>query len=154
MSITAAPEVPYNPMRQPGKLAEQMQKAFFSLNETWTPNVNLYENSTSYVVCVDLAGVEKEKIDVEVVDQRLKLRGVRPVPQFEEEPEVRGPAVDEGSPKGAPAAAGTARRIRVHLMEIDHGAFAREVELPPDADRESITANYRNGLLWIEIPKK
>jgi HSP20 family molecular chaperone IbpA len=39
-------------------------------------------------------------------------------------------------------------------MEIDHGAFAREVELPPDADRESITANYRNGLLWIEIPKK
>ena len=149
MSITAAPEVPYNPMRQPGKLAEQMQKAFFSLNETWTPNVNLYENSTSYVVCVDLAGVVKEKIDVEVVDQRLKLRGVRPVPQFEEEPEVR----DLGS-KASPAAAGTAKRIRVHLMEIDHGAFAREVELPPDADRESITANYRNGLLWIEIPKK
>ena len=147
MSITAAPEVPYNPMRQPGKLAEQMQKAFFSLNETWTPNVNLYENSTSYLVCVDLAGVEKEKIDVEVVDQRLKLRGVRAVPQCEEASD------DRESPCGA-AGTGTVKRIRVHLMEIDHGAFAREVELPPDADRESITANYRNGLLWIEIPKK
>ena len=144
MPITAAADVPFNPMRQPGKLAEQMQKAFFSLNETWTPNVNLYENRTSYLVCVDLAGVDKEKIDVEVVDQRLKLRGVRPVPQCEE---------SEPEPPGA-AAPGTTRRIRVHLMEIDHGAFAREVELPADADRESITANYRNGLLWIEIPKK
>jgi HSP20 family protein len=155
MSMTAAPEVPYNPMRQPGKLAEQMQKAFFSLNETWTPNVNLYENSTSYLVCVDLAGVDKEKIDVEVADQRLKLRGVRPVPQFEDEKEGRDAPGDEpGSKGGVVAAAGTAKRIRVHLMEIDHGAFAREVELPPDADRESITANYRNGLLWIEIPKR
>jgi HSP20 family protein len=154
MSMTATPEVPYNPMRQPGKLAEQMQKAFFSLNETWTPNVNLYENSTSYLVCVDLAGVEKEKIDVEVVDQRLKLRGVRAVPQFEEGPEARDAGGEGPGGPYAPAAAGTAKRIRVHLMEIDHGAFAREVELPPDADRESITANYRNGLLWIEIPKK
>jgi HSP20 family protein len=154
MSMTAAAEVPYNPMRQPGKLAEQMQKAFFSLNETWTPNVNLYENSTSYLVCVDLAGVEKEKIDVEVVDQRLKLRGVRPVPQYEDEREARDATTEEHDTKGGPAVTGTAKRIRVHLMEIDHGAFAREVELPPDADRESITANYRNGLLWIEIPKK
>ena len=152
MSMTAAAELPYNPMRQPGKLAEQMQKAFFSLNETWTPNVNLYENSTSYLVCVDLAGVEKEKIDVEVADQRLKLRGVRAVPQCEEGMEGRGG--EEREATCTPAATGTAKRIRVHLMEIDHGAFAREVELPPDADRESITANYRNGLLWIEIPKR
>jgi HSP20 family protein len=152
MSMTAAPEVPYNPMRQPVKLAEQMQKAFFSLNETWTPNVNLYENSTSYLVCVDLAGVDKEKIDVEVADQRLKLRGVRAVPQCEDCNDAR--ETDERESKAVAAATGTAKRIRVHLMEIDHGAFAREVELPPDADRESITANYRNGLLWIEIPKK
>src|SRR5687768_1691130 len=153
MSMTAAAEVPYNPMRQPGKLAEQMQKAFFSLNETWTPNVNLYENSTSYVVCVDLAGVDKEKIDVEVADQRLKLRGVRAVPQCEDEKEPAEASGEERPSKGAAAtsaATGTVKRIRVHLMEIDHGAFAREVELPPDADRESITANYRNGLLWIE----
>src|SRR5215208_1896282 len=127
MSMTAAPEVPYNPMRQPVKLAEQMQKAFFSLNETWTPNVNLYENSTSYLVCVDLAGVEKEKIDVEVVDQRLKLRGVRAVPQCEDGMEGREGGGDDREAPCAPAATGTVKRIRVHLMEIDHGAFAREV---------------------------
>lgn len=38
-------------------------------------------------------------------------------------------------------------------MEIDHGAFSREVELPLDINSEDITANYRNGMLWIEVPK-
>jgi HSP20 family molecular chaperone IbpA len=39
-------------------------------------------------------------------------------------------------------------------MEIDHGAFCREVELPHDVQPERVTANYRDGLLWIELPKK
>ena len=39
-------------------------------------------------------------------------------------------------------------------MEIDHGAFCREVELPDDVDRERIAANYLNGMLWIEIPEE
>jgi HSP20 family molecular chaperone IbpA len=39
-------------------------------------------------------------------------------------------------------------------MEIDHGPFARNVELPSDVHHEQISASYRNGLLWIEIPKK
>ena len=40
-------------------------------------------------------------------------------------------------------------------MEIDHGAFYREVELP-DAGRpgQIIAAHYRNGMLWIELPKR
>ena len=44
--------------------------------------------------------------------------------------------------------------MRVHLMEIDHGAFAREVELPHDVIKEGINAKYVDGLLWIELPKK
>jgi HSP20 family molecular chaperone IbpA len=39
-------------------------------------------------------------------------------------------------------------------MEIDHGAFTREVELPPDTNRDRIVAAHKNGMLWIEIPKK
>ena len=38
-------------------------------------------------------------------------------------------------------------------MEIDHGAFSREVELPHDVDKERINAVYREGMLWIELPK-
>jgi HSP20 family protein len=123
---------------------EQMQKGFFNFcpNETWTPNVNLYENDVAYVVCVDLSGVDKEKIVVEVADQKLTLRGARLVPTL---PELEGGI----SPVGEPHP-----KLRVHLMEIDHGPFCREVELPADVDRERITAAHRNGLLWIELPKK
>ena len=45
-------------------------------------------------------------------------------------------------------------RVRVHLMEIDHGSFGRNVELPLDIIATDISAQYRDGMLWIEIPKK
>ena len=120
---------------QVSKMLEQMQKGYYSFSpsETWQPNVNLYETDEYYMVCVDLAGVDKEKIDLEVIEQRLILKGSRPVPPC--------PCKDE-------------HRIRVHLMEIDHGAFAREVELPLNVQRERISARYLDGLLWIELPKK
>src|SRR5215213_2786028 len=102
---------------QMSKMLEQWQKGYYNFlpSETWQPNVNRCETETDYQVCVDLAGVEKDKIDIVVVDQRLTIRGSRPVPPC---PHCEGE--DEN------------QRMRVHLMEIDHGAFAREVELPED----------------------
>ncbi len=143
--IETASEPPFGQMkRQMNKLMDQMQKGFFAFSpgETWTPNVNLYENERSYVVCVDLAGVIKEEIDLQVHGQVLTLKGARQVPV---QPREEGAGVQEG---GAPP------RYRVHLMEIDHGPFVREVELPQDVESEQITAQYRNGMLWIEVPKK
>src|SRR5438552_17348586 len=70
-----------NLARQMNKLVDQIHKGYYSYaGETWTPNVNLYETQSSYLVCVDLAGVDKEKIDLVVADGRLKLRGTRAVP--------------------------------------------------------------------------
>ena len=106
----------------------------------WTPSVNLYENDRAYLVCVDLAGVEKEKIDITVEDHLLKLHGRRVVPTPESLPDQ--PPSDSQS------------RLRVHLMEIDHGSFSRDVELPHDVQQDQITAHYNNGLLWVELPKK
>ena len=147
MSTTNATDPPFtNLARQANKLMEQMmqqQKGFFSFcpGETWTPNVNLYETDGAYLVCVDLAGVDKEKIDLQLADNQLTLRGHRAVPTHD-------------SLEPAPAATEhAAKKPRVHLMEIDHGAFSRQVELPEDALRERITASYVNGMLWIEIPK-
>src|SRR5438552_15736856 len=104
MSIAVA-EQPFSHLaRQASKLMDQMQKGFYVYStDTWTPNVNLYETAASYLVCVDLAGVQKEKIDVEVVDQRLRLRGARAVPNFEEDAEPTGggappPAGGTGEP--------------------------------------------------------
>lgn len=139
--------------RAANKLMDQMQKGFFVYSpDTWTPNVNLYETAESYFVCVDLAGVDKEKIDIEVTDQRLTLRGSRAMPT-PDCLEVDTSSTTEGS-TAAPSGDSPAKRAKLHLMEIDHGQFTREVELPPDTNRENITATYRSGLLWIEIPKK
>jgi HSP20 family protein len=107
----------------------------FSGGDTWSPPVNLYETDTAYLVCVDLAGVDKDKIDVEVHQNEMTLRGHRQVPW-------------------APKTEGGDAKLRVHVMEIDHGGFRRTVELPQDAAQEQITATYRDGMLWIEIPKK
>jgi HSP20 family molecular chaperone IbpA len=162
MPIENASEQPFSQVARPAnKLMDQMQKGFYVYSgETWTPNVNLYETAASYFVCVDLAGVDKQKIDLEVVDQRLKLRGTRAVPSYDDAnpehaggaPEAGGPP-EAGAPPGAAEAESAPRRVRIHLMEIDHGAFSREVELPLDVDKERITANYRSGMLWVEIPK-
>jgi HSP20 family protein len=145
--VLAANDPPFtNLARQMNKLVDQLHKGYytFSPGDTWTPNVNLYETEQTYLVCVDLAGVDKEKIELVVADGRLKLRGARSVPV---QPD------GDHSPAGA-AADSQQRRVRVHLMEIDHGAFCREVELPQDVAHEGINANYRNGMLWVEIPKK
>ncbi len=124
---------------QMNKILEQMQKGYYNFlpSETWQPNVNLYENEQSYIVCVDLAGVDKDKIDLSVVDSHLILRGARPVPAC---------TPDTQSPEPG--------KVKVHLMEIDHGSFAREVELPVDVHKERISARYVDGMLWIELPKK
>lgn len=126
--------------RQMGKMMEQLNKGYYNFypSETWTPNVNLYETADGYQVCVDLAGVDKEKIDIEVLNQRLSIKGTRAVPV---------------SPAHS-VEAGSTRRARVHVMEIDHGGFARTVELPLDIDATKIVAEHRNGMLWIELPKK
>lgn len=138
MPLVAADPFFKNLSPQMSKLMDQMTKGYYNFvpSETWTPNVNLYETEESYMVCVDLAGVEKDKIDIEVVDNRLTMKGARPVPP-------------------CPCKAGEEpQKMKVHLMEIDHGGFSREVELPVDVIKERITAKYADGMLWIELPKK
>ena len=121
---------------QMANMIEQLQKGYYNYrsDQAWIPAVNLYETTVSYLVCVDLAGVDKEKIDLEVRDQHLILRGARTVPLDTEK--------------------SSNSRISVHLMEIDHGPFCREVELPRNVEKTKIVATHRNGLLWVELPKK
>src|SRR5688500_12055176 len=118
MPLEVASDVPFgNLTRQMSHMLDQMQKGYFNFcpSETWTPSVNLYETDHAYVVCVDLAGVDKEKIDIEVLDNQLTLKGTREVPM------MPAAADESANPSG--------RRLRVHLMEIDHGSFCRQVEL-------------------------
>ena len=100
---------------------------------TWQPAINAYRCDKCVRVCVDLAGVERERIDLTVEPERLILRGVRDVPE---------PTHAEG------------RAVQMLAMEIDYGPFEREVRLPASVEIEKVHAEQRNGLLWISLPLK
>jgi len=100
---------------------------------TWRPAINAYRCDKCIRVCVDLAGVERSRIDLTIEPERLFLRGVRDVPE---------PTNAEG------------RAVQLLAMEIDYGAFEREVRLAALVDIEKVHAEQRNGLLWISLPLK
>jgi HSP20 family protein len=94
--------------------------------------VNVCEHPDEYCIVVELAGVRTEELDLRVEDDALTLSGARAAP-------------------GVPERGQTAR---LHMMEIDHGRFSRSLPLPGDIEPEGIEATYRNGYLWIRLPKK
>jgi HSP20 family protein len=99
--------------------------------EVWQPAINAYRCETSITVCVELAGVDKEMIDLRVEPLRLSLRGRRQPPE---------PCRTEQ------------RQKQILAMEIDYGPFERHLILPIEVDTEGVTAEQRNGLLWIVLP--
>ena len=101
--------------------------------DIWSPAVNLYEDEDHYHIVADLSGLKSETIDIHVEGATLVISGQRGTPR---PTEVGGV-------------------LQVHLMEIDHGAFCRTLDIPESVDVDQIpNAMYRNGLLWIELPKK
>jgi HSP20 family protein len=101
--------------------------------QPWQPAINAYRCEDCIRICVELAGVDRSEIDLTVRSRQLSVRGVREVPE---------PKDTEG---GA---------LQTIAMEIDYGAFQREVRLPADIDVDKVHADQRNGLLWIHLPLK
>jgi HSP20 family protein len=99
----------------------------------WRPAINAYRFTDQFVICVDLAGMDRKNISVRVEDRRLIISGTRPPPE---------PTSDADA---------TAQTL---AMEIDYGRFERALELPAEVDAECVTANYRDGLLWVTMPLK
>jgi HSP20 family protein len=109
----------------------RIQFSHFSSPKRWQPALNAYRCSECIVICVDLAGVERKSIDLRVEPKRLLIRGHRQPPE---------PEASENKP------------LQILVMEIDYGAFEREVILPSDVDRARVNAEQNNGLLWIYLP--
>jgi HSP20 family protein len=120
--------------RDLGHVAVQLMQTHyqqFSIPRGWQPPLNVFRCENQFIICVELAGVEKEAIHVQAESRRLTISGTRPLPE---------PSCDE-----PPA-------MNVLALEIDHGPFERVLELPADVDPGRVTAEHRNGLLWIKLP--
>ena len=100
-------------------------------SRTWQPPTNVYETTQAYRICIELAGMASE--DIEVVcpnDRSVVVSGLRPMPRPEN---VDG--------------------LCIHVLEIDEGPFEREIELPDPIDVDRVEVTYERGYLWIVLPK-
>jgi HSP20 family protein len=112
-------------------LAYELASVRYARPEGWRPSMNAYRCEGCIRVCFDLAGVDRTNIDLRIEPLKLILRGTRPTPE---------PASVEGRPE------------QILAMEIDHGPFARELRLPAEVIPGEVTAEQRDGLLWIKLP--
>jgi HSP20 family protein len=126
-----------------GELAYEFSKVHFARlrhpDPTWTPAINLFQCYGCLRICVDLAGVQPDDIDLTIEPERLWIRGHRspPEPDSSDDPELTFPL----------------KTVRLLAMEIDYGRFERAIALPKDADLCRIATAWDNGILWIEIPR-
>jgi len=95
----------------------------------YIPTVNTREADNAYYIEVDLPGVDKSDIDIDIKDNTLRIFGER---KFDKE-------VDKED---------------FYKMESVYGKFERSFSIPDDADINKIDAKSENGVLEIKIPKK
>ncbi|HWN43767.1 MAG TPA: Hsp20/alpha crystallin family protein [Thermoanaerobaculia bacterium] len=94
---------------------------------TWAPEVDVIETEDSYLLFVELPGVRKEDIQLNVRDRRLELTG------------RRQPLGDNRN---------------FLRMERSYGPFRRAFDLGAPVDTETIAADFEAGILRIQVPKR
>jgi HSP20 family protein len=92
----------------------------------WVPAADVYEDEREYTLALDLPGIDRNALEVNLDDGRLVIRGLR-------------------------AAADGARARRA---ERPQGRFVRSFSLPDAVERGSITADYKDGVLLLHLPKR
>ena len=126
-----------------GEVAYQITKVHFAQFQEsaaeWHPHVNVFQCPACVRICVELAGVEADNVEIEVYRGKVRIRGYREAPEPLEQQEA--------------AFSTLPKPVHVIAMEIDHGRFTREVEIPPGYDYRRVTTKWENGLVWICIPR-
>ena len=93
----------------------------------WAPNTDVYVSDTGIVIKVELAGMQRENLELTVEGNSLRVSGQRP----------------DGCRSG---------HCKFLVMEIDYGAFETVIEVPEGFDVSRGKAVYQNGFLRIDIP--
>ncbi|MBU6178890.1 MAG: Hsp20/alpha crystallin family protein [Verrucomicrobia bacterium] len=118
-----------------GDVVHDLNRLHFSTPhwpEGWQPDITAYRYDDRIEVWVDLAGVDKSDISVDVLPDRVRIAGER-------RPPIQ--ARDMSS-----------QCRQVLTMEIECGRFSREIALPAEVNRHRVSARHENGLLWIILP--
>jgi HSP20 family protein len=90
----------------------------------WTPPADIYETESGYRIAIDLPGVNRDTVEIDVDDNRLIVKGTR--------------IVEESR----------------HRNERPRGKFLRTFSIPGAVDQRGIGADYKDGVLQIHLPKR
>jgi HSP20 family protein len=96
---------------------------------TWAPAVDIYETADNIVLKAELPGVDPKDVEIRVEDNTLFLKGER---KFEKE----------------------VKEENYHRVERSYGSFARSFSLPSSIAADKVTAEYKDGLLTLTMPKR
>ena len=94
----------------------------------WAPSVDIAETAEEYQIKAELPEVKKEEIKVSVDNGVLRIEGER-----KHEKEEKGK--------------------KWHRVERSYGSFSRSFTLPSNAVADRVKAEFKDGVLTIEVPK-
>jgi HSP20 family protein len=94
----------------------------------WVPVVDVMETDEDFQIRAELPGVEKEDVKLSVENGVLAISGHR-----EQDKEEKGK--------------------RYHRIERAYGSFARSFTMPDVVDEQKVTAEFKNGVLTVRLPK-
>jgi HSP20 family protein len=94
----------------------------------WAPLVDIVEDEKEYLIKAELPEVKREDVKVSVEEGVLTVSGER---KFEKE--------EKGK--------------KYHRIERAYGCYARSFTLPDDADPSKVTAEFKDGVLKVHLPK-
>lgn len=117
----------WDPLHDLLALHERMNRLGSEDAPGWTPAVDLYETGDRFVLSIELPGLVRDQIKIELQHDTLTVRGDRPVTR------------EEGA--------------QFHRVERGHGPFSRSFPLPQPVDADAIAAEFRDGVLTIVVPK-
>jgi HSP20 family protein len=95
----------------------------------WSPRVDISETDNHFRITAEIPGISRDDIKINIEEGVLTIRGERK---------------DEKEEKGR----------KFHRVERYYGAFSRSFTLPQNVDESHIEANFKDGLLMLQIPKK
>jgi HSP20 family protein len=96
--------------------------------EPWVPAVDVYEDENAITLKVDLPEVEKKDIEIDINDDTLSIRGERKLEKEE-------------------------KRDNYHRVERSYGTFFRSFSIPDYVDQKKISAESKDGVLKVTLPK-
>lgn len=105
-----------------------MSPAFTLAERSWKPPMDMNETPEEIVIVAEVAGVEKDDLEVEISSKAVRIKGNRIARHCTDETTYR-------------------------LAEIQYGRFERILYLPAPIDTEVVSAGYTNGMLEIRLAK-